>query len=109
MLRILWLVVSLGAPAFGQTHAFEEAALRLKAGAEAIQREEQALHAAERQEFIERFNRLAQAMQAFQEEFSKSDGTVWPKKKAEALGKAIRQLESTRTWKLYSAKITEMR
>src|SRR5260370_29795496 len=98
MLRILWLVVSLGAPAFGQTHAFEEAALRLKAGAEAIQREEQALHAAERQEFIERFNRLAHAMQAFQEEFCKSDGTVWPKKNAEALSNAIRQLAPSSYW-----------
>jgi hypothetical protein len=102
MFRILCLTVWLGAPAAGQTHAFDEAAMRLKAGAEAIQRQEQALQTAERQEFIERFNRLAQAMQAFQQEFSKSDGTVWPKKKAEALSKAMRQMESTRTWKLYA-------
>jgi hypothetical protein len=46
----------------------------------------------ERRRFVEKFNRLVSAMDAFQREYNASGGKVWPRKEADALKKAIQTL-----------------
>ncbi len=46
----------------------------------------------ERRRFEEKFNRLVTALAEFQREYSASDGQVWPRKQADALKKAIKDL-----------------
>ena len=46
----------------------------------------------QRRDFEKRFNLLVTAMAEFQKEYNASSGEVWPKKKAEALKKAIDEL-----------------
>lgn len=49
--------------------------------------------AEERHQFEEKFNHLVSAMDAFQREYNASGGHVWPKKEANALKKAIKDLQ----------------
>ena len=46
----------------------------------------------ERRRFEQKFNRLVDALDEFQREYNASRGLVWPKKKADALKKALRDL-----------------
>lgn len=55
---------------------------------------------AERKRFEERYEALGRAMDAFTSAYNAGRGHVWPKKEAEALAKAIRELESTSSWSL---------
>jgi hypothetical protein len=48
---------------------------------------------AERRRFEDNFNRLVAAIDEFQREYNASGGHVWPKKKADALKKAIKDLQ----------------
>jgi hypothetical protein len=57
--------------------------------------------AIERREFADRFDSLILALRAFEVEYCKYDGIVWPKRQAEEVDKAIRRLESTAAWKQY--------
>ena len=54
---------------------------------------EEARSAAERRRFEKNFNRLVAAMDDFQREYTASGGHVWPQKKADALKKAIKDLQ----------------
>ena len=49
--------------------------------------------ALQKKQFEERFNRLTQAVAEFSREYNKSQGLTWPKDKADALKKAIHDLE----------------
>jgi hypothetical protein len=57
--------------------------------------------AIERRDFANRFDGLIGALRAFEVEYRKNAGAVWPKKQADELYKAIRRLESTEAWKHY--------
>lgn len=48
---------------------------------------------AERRRFEVNFNRLVSALDDFQREYTASGGHVWPKKRADALKKAIKDLQ----------------
>ena len=48
---------------------------------------------AERRRFEKTFNRLVSALDDFQREYTASAGHVWPKKRADALKKAIKDLQ----------------
>lgn len=52
-----------------------------------------------RREFERKFNDLVLAVQHFSEDYNNSAGNVWPKKKADALQKAIRALQRAEGWK----------
>lgn len=47
----------------------------------------------QRRDFEKRFNRLITAIDEFQKEYNASGGEVWPRKKADALKKAIDELQ----------------
>jgi hypothetical protein len=53
----------------------------------------------ERRHFEEKFNKLIDALQDFTREYNRSNGNVWPAKKVEAVNKALRELERTRSWR----------
>ena len=53
----------------------------------------------ERRQFEEKFNKLIDALQGFTQEYNRSNGSVWPAKKVEAVNKALRELEQTRSWR----------
>jgi hypothetical protein len=53
----------------------------------------------ERRQFEEKFNKLIDALQGFSQEYNQSHGSVWPAKKVEAVNKALRELERTRSWR----------
>jgi hypothetical protein len=53
----------------------------------------------ERRHFEEKFNKLIDALQDFTQEYNRSNGNVWPAKKVEAVNKALRELEQTRSWR----------
>jgi hypothetical protein len=75
--------------------------IRLKQGAEVerFDRERQVVIRLQRREFEERLNDLIRAIGQFSIEYNESKGEVWPKKKAEAIAKAMRRLESSYAWK----------
>jgi hypothetical protein len=52
----------------------------------------------QRQQFEEKFNQLIQAVSEFAREYNQSEGHLWPAKKAEALKKAIQDLQKTDAW-----------
>ena len=53
----------------------------------------------ERRRFEEKFNRLIDALRDFTDDYNRSTGNVWPAKKAEAVSKAFRELEQTKSWR----------
>ena len=53
----------------------------------------------ERRRFEEKFNKLIDALQDFTQEYNRSKGHVWPIKEVEAVNKALRELEQTRSWR----------
>lgn len=112
MRRLLWLPLALSQTilpclADDPARAAEESALRMKAAAEAVSRQNKATLSAEEREFTERFNKLVDAMRAFHDQYAQNGGAVWPKKQAEALAKAMRHLEATRTWKQFRTTVEE--
>jgi len=52
----------------------------------------------ERRQFEQKFNGLIDALRDFTQAYNSSNGTVWPLKKVEAINKAFRELERTRSW-----------
>jgi hypothetical protein len=60
---------------------------------------EQRYIAVQRSEFAKRFDGLILALRAFEVEYRRSEGMVWPKKEADELNKAIRRLQSSEAWK----------
>ena len=75
--------------------------IRLKQGAERerFDRERQVVLHLQRREFEERLNDLTRAIGEFSNEYNESKGHVWPKKKADAIAKAMRRLENCYVWK----------
>lgn len=55
---------------------------------------------AERKQFEEKYEALGRAMDAFTAAYNAGRGNIWPRKEAEVLAKAIRELESTSSWDL---------
>ena len=54
---------------------------------------------AERKKLFEaRFNRLTDALAEFSREYNRNQGMAWPKEKADALKKAMRDLEKSEAW-----------
>src|SRR6185436_11911352 len=49
----------------------------------------------DRRQFQEKYEALGRAMEKFTMTYNAARGNVWPKKEAEALAKAIRELERT--------------
>ena len=64
----------------------------LKAQRATMARQETTGNWEERRRFEEKFNRLVAALDDFQREYNASGGLVWPKKKADAVKKAMKQL-----------------
>ena len=60
-----------------------------------FQQAQASLAANKKRDFEERFNRLTAAVAAFSQEYNKTHGLAWPQAKAEALKKAIRDLEKS--------------
>jgi hypothetical protein len=58
--------------------------------------------AIERSEFAHKFDSLVLALRAFEDEYRKSNGMVWPKKQADQVDKAIRRLQATPAWKQFN-------
>jgi hypothetical protein len=54
---------------------------------------------AERRRFQEKYDAVSRAMEEFALAYNAGRGDVWPKKEAAALAKAIREFESTVTWR----------
>ena len=54
---------------------------------------------AEKKRFQEKYDAVCRAMEEFALAYNGGRGEVWPKKEAAALAKAIRDLESTATWR----------
>jgi hypothetical protein len=52
-----------------------------------------AVQRARQQRFQERFNNLVKAIEAFSAEYNRSEGQVWPHAKAEALRRAMEELQ----------------
>jgi hypothetical protein len=73
-----------------QNEAWEARAL---AAPKVFQQAQASLAADKKRNFEERFNRLTAAVAAFSQEYNKTHGLTWPQDKAEALKKAIRDLE----------------
>lgn len=48
-----------------------------------------------KKDFEKRFNHLLDAIKGFSEAYNQSTGSVWPSKKADALRKAMHELESS--------------
>jgi hypothetical protein len=57
---------------------------------------------AERKRFEDRYEALGRAMDAFTLAYNAGRGQIWPRKEAEALSRAIRDLQATSPWKLIS-------
>jgi hypothetical protein len=57
---------------------------------------------AERKRFEAKYEALGRAMDAFTLAYNAGRGHIWPMKEAEALAKAIRELEGTSSWNLVS-------
>ncbi len=53
----------------------------------------------EKRRFAEKYEALGRAMDKFTLAYNAGRGNVWPKKEAEALAKAIREFESTTSWR----------
>jgi len=49
-------------------------------------------------QFEARFNRLTEAVAEFSREYNRNQGMAWPKEKADALKKAMRELEKSEAW-----------
>ncbi len=56
----------------------------------------------EKKRFEKSFNEMIAALEDFTHDYNQSRGHVWPKKKADRLEKAIRQLQSCEAWKQYA-------
>lgn len=54
----------------------------------------------EKKRFVAKFEALCRAVDAFTLAYNAGGGNIWPKKESEALAKAIRELESTSSWRL---------
>ncbi|MBN9661646.1 MAG: hypothetical protein J0H49_25850 [Acidobacteria bacterium] len=54
---------------------------------------------AEKRQFAEKYEALGRAMDSFTLAYNAGRGNIWPKKEAEALAKAIREFESTNSWR----------
>lgn len=52
-----------------------------------------------KRDFEERFNKLVKALEEFTQEYNGGTGNVWPHKKAIAVEKAIKGLQTSQTWK----------
>lgn len=57
---------------------------------------------AERKRFEDKYEALGRAMDAFTLAYNAGRGHIWPAKEAEALSRAIRELQATSPWKLLS-------
>lgn len=78
------------------THPSEESRLRVNvrtASFEQLRSEEVRLR---KLDFENRLNHLIDAIKVFSEAYNQSTGAVWPAKKAEALRKAIHNLEKSK-------------
>lgn len=64
---------------------------------------------AERKRFEVKYEALGRAMDAFTLAYNAGRGHIWPKKEAEALAKAFRELESTSSWSLVSRRAARQR
>ena len=51
-----------------------------------------------KKEFEARFNRLTEAVAEFSREYNRNKGMAWPKEKADALKKAMQDLEKSENW-----------
>ena len=60
-----------------------------------VQQAQASLAAGKKREFEERFNRLTAAVAAFSQEYNRTHGLTWPQTRADALKKAIRDLEKS--------------
>lgn len=56
----------------------------------------------EKQRFEKRFNEMVNALSAFTEAYNKDRGLVWPKKEADRLAIAMRELRECEAWKNYT-------
>jgi hypothetical protein len=54
--------------------------------------------AEKKKEFEVRFNRLTEAVAEFSREYNRNQGQAWPKQKADALKKAMRELQEAEAW-----------
>jgi len=78
---------------------FDAVAMAADASAHAQEVRQQNTVAQERRDFEDKFNKLINALLSFSREYNGSRGSVWPKKKAEAINKALQDLEQTRSWR----------
>jgi len=76
-----------------RAHEIWQAHARASAVINAGSLQSTAAAALQKKEFEDRFNRLTQAVEEFSREYNKYHGMTWPKDKADALRKAIHDLE----------------
>jgi hypothetical protein len=70
-----------------QQQALVESSRTLETAARTVRQEQQQL-------FTVRFNELVSAMSAFSKRYQDGRGAVWPKREAERVAKAMRQLQA---------------
>jgi hypothetical protein len=57
----------------------------------------------ERHHFEQKFNQLIDALHEFTQEYNRSKGNVWPAKNVEAVNRAFRELERSKSWQSSTA------
>lgn len=67
--------------------------------AEDQEREAQSVQENRQREFETKFNQLVEAVATFATRYNEGKGTVWPKREADRIRKAIRQLQSAGSWR----------
>ena len=76
----------------------------LQSSTRAYERSENDHILADKREFQEKYEAMGRAMEKFTSAYNAGKGNVWPKKEADALAKAIRELEKTSAWRPVSRK-----
>lgn len=84
---------------FDVTRSAETSEVLLRAQQAAAQAGRKELSAQGKKEFADRFNKLVEAVKEFEDEYSRSQGHVWPVKQAAKLERAMKELSAAQGWR----------